>query len=324
MPTSQLQWRALAAQGVLLLVISMWSFICAARPVPLISTHDRTNLHHINSFQQFLQVLNVQNGNSFSANGSVSKEMKNSNASTTWMCSSQSTSNTTLALNYGNINAIDIETMSDRAISSSTDTSKYSDQLSASNRMDSDSDRSYTDQMEVSALPTSNGLDSEMLVTENDRSIASNASPSSNYFDVMMHAIDNSHQRRAENSDVNTMVTKLTPAFEAVTAIPTTAQSVFLNYLNRNFSGTNSDLNAISARRIRSRGERSAHTPRHINSKRSGKTTAERTERTERSVNLSMNKSTKRIQILIKNRLLQLLPDGVVNGTQNDESEYSK
>lgn len=47
-------------------------------------------------------------------------------------------------------------------------------------------------------------------------------------------------------------------------------------------------------------------------------------ERIERSANLSLTKTTKRLQLLIKSRLLQLLPDGTVNGTQNDESEYSE
>lgn len=47
-------------------------------------------------------------------------------------------------------------------------------------------------------------------------------------------------------------------------------------------------------------------------------------ERNERSANLSLAKTSKRIQLLIKGRLLQILPDGTVNGTQNDESDHSK
>lgn len=47
-------------------------------------------------------------------------------------------------------------------------------------------------------------------------------------------------------------------------------------------------------------------------------------DRNERSANLSLAKTSKRMQLLIKSRLLQLLPDGTVNGTQNDESDYSK
>lgn len=47
-------------------------------------------------------------------------------------------------------------------------------------------------------------------------------------------------------------------------------------------------------------------------------------KRIERSANLSLSKATKRIQLLIKGRFLQILPDGTVNGTHEDTSEYSK
>lgn len=48
-------------------------------------------------------------------------------------------------------------------------------------------------------------------------------------------------------------------------------------------------------------------------------------ERNERSANLShISGSTRKIQLYIKNRFLQLMPDGVVNGTSDDSSDYSK
>jgi hypothetical protein len=48
-------------------------------------------------------------------------------------------------------------------------------------------------------------------------------------------------------------------------------------------------------------------------------------ERNERSTNLShIAGSTRRIQLYIKNRFLQILNDGTVNGTTDDNSEYSK
>lgn len=47
-------------------------------------------------------------------------------------------------------------------------------------------------------------------------------------------------------------------------------------------------------------------------------------KRIERSANLSLSKATKRIQLLIKGRFLQMLPNGVVNGTHDDASEYSE
>lgn len=45
-------------------------------------------------------------------------------------------------------------------------------------------------------------------------------------------------------------------------------------------------------------------------------------ERNERSANLSHINA--KIQLFIKNRMLQILPDGTVNGTQDDTSDYSE
>lgn len=48
-------------------------------------------------------------------------------------------------------------------------------------------------------------------------------------------------------------------------------------------------------------------------------------ERNERSTNLShIAGSTRRIQLYIKNRFLQILSDGTVNGTTDDTSDYSE
>lgn len=83
----------------------------------------------------------------------------------------------------------------------------------------------------------------------------------------------------------------------------------------------NTDDNAIL-----SRTDRSVHLTPNNSSKRKRplRNDTANVERIERSANLSLSKATKRIQILMKSRFLQLLPDGTVNGTQNDESEYSK
>lgn len=49
------------------------------------------------------------------------------------------------------------------------------------------------------------------------------------------------------------------------------------------------------------------------------------TVRSERSTNLShITGSARKIQMFVKNWHLQILPDGVVNGTQDDSSDYSK
>ncbi|PSN37538.1 hypothetical protein C0J52_27099 [Blattella germanica] len=47
--------------------------------------------------------------------------------------------------------------------------------------------------------------------------------------------------------------------------------------------------------------------------------------RSERSTNLShITGTARKIQMVIKNRYLQILPDGTVNGTNNDGSDYSE
>lgn len=74
---------------------------------------------------------------------------------------------------------------------------------------------------------------------------------------------------------------------------------------------------------ILSRTDRSVHIPLNKREKLIRNDT-ENLERIERSANLSLAKATKRIQLLIKSRFLQLLPDGIVNGTQDEDSEYSE
>lgn len=49
------------------------------------------------------------------------------------------------------------------------------------------------------------------------------------------------------------------------------------------------------------------------------------TVRSERSTNLShITGTSRKIQIYIKNRHLQIMPDGIVNGTNDDTSDYSE
>lgn len=114
-----------------------------------------------------------------------------------------------------------------------------------------------------------------------------------------------------------------------------TIQSVFLDHLN-NFNGTKTqhidsnihknNLNAsnydedMADKEILSRTERSVH----LASNKQKKLHNDSSDRIERSANFSLSKATKRIQLLIKGRFLQMLSDGTVNGTQDDESEYSK
>lgn len=90
----------------------------------------------------------------------------------------------------------------------------------------------------------------------------------------------------------------------------------------------------VSSHQVLSRTDRSVHLN-SSNSKNNSVSGAKRVknnkiklstlERNERSANLShITGSARKIQLYIKNRFLQLLPDGNVNGTTDDQSDYSK
>lgn len=115
-----------------------------------------------------------------------------------------------------------------------------------------------------------------------------------------------------------------------------TIQSVFLDHLNsfnqskrQNIGSIKNDsLNPNNQSQyieddvILSRTERSVQIP--SNKRKRLHNDSSNAERIERSANFSLTKITKRIQLLIKGRFLQVLPDGTVNGTHEHESEYSK
>lgn len=96
----------------------------------------------------------------------------------------------------------------------------------------------------------------------------------------------------------------------------------------------NNERKLVSSNQILSRTDRSVH----LNSSNSrnnsvsgakrvknNKTKLSPLERNERSANLShITGSARKIQLYIKNRFLQLLPDGTVNGTTDDLSDYSE
>jgi len=82
-----------------------------------------------------------------------------------------------------------------------------------------------------------------------------------------------------------------------------------LSRTERSISRNGNNSNANGAKRVRSGGNKT-------------KTTL---ERNERSANLShITGSARKIQLYIKNRFLQLLPDGTINGTTDDQSDFSK
>lgn len=74
---------------------------------------------------------------------------------------------------------------------------------------------------------------------------------------------------------------------------------------------------------ILQRADRSVNTKRTKNN--SNKTKMSHLDRNERSANLShITGGARKIQLYIKNRFLQLLPDGTINGTTDDLSDFSE
>lgn len=124
-----------------------------------------------------------------------------------------------------------------------------------------------------------------------------------------------------------------------------TIQSVFLDYSN-NVNGTKSQQHndnkiihndkirgnnhnhtatatAMVTEEILSRTERSVQQTSNKRKKLHNNDSGN-AERIERSANFSLTRASRRIQLLLKGRFLQMLSDGTVNGTQDEQSEYSE
>lgn len=130
--------------------------------------------------------------------------------------------------------------------------------------------------------------------------------------ETMYEIVDNSQVSNAEYQSVKaeTMTSSIYELFDFSKSrsksnnqiLSRTDRSVHLN-------SSNSKNNSVSgAKRVKN-----------------NKTKLSTLERNERSANLShITGSARKIQLYIKNRFLQLLPDGTVNGTTEDMSDYSK
>lgn len=145
------------------------------------------------------------------------------------------------------------------------------------------------------------------------------------------NAIDTSHSndihkdvifslRQISTDIMSSTLTAPVPVTETtITITNTNNATVFLDYLSKFSDVKNQNENS---KRIKST-RRSVRSLDDLKRKKLLRNSTN-LERIERSANLSSTKTTKRIQMLIKGRLLQILPDGIVNGTENDASDYSK
>lgn len=198
-----------------------------------------------------------------------------------------------------------------------------------------------TDELNVATLKSSPELDkfhmhkslaSRITSKNDDEEIDKLSIPSTSLLDEplnhvqKMPSIDNPiHSTAAKTTTTANIKRQLT-----TTKVTTKSyfQSVFLDYSNRHIDSKLNPTPILKFEQeddeiILSRTDRSVHIPLNKRKKLIRNDT-ENLERIERSANLSLAKATKRIQLLIKSRFLQLLPDGTVNGTQDEDSEYSE
>lgn len=398
MPKFRLQRRALAELGALLLVVvSMLSMSCAAKPLPMPSslpafdsTTDSATIAKathiaaiVNSAKRFHHVLNTSDISSVSAFDR-----------TIW-------TNVTIRPSNFNVNEIatDQRPMNANAFKyyyhhhhyhRTTSTNSQREQFEAN--ILPHSDQTIADKLSATTAISELNLDTmnarqhnidlnevqnvpllrrqrrrrrrrrRLLVHHRRRNTASTEigrAPSTSNDDA-----DDKFLSTTSSSDYHAIVTSFTST--PTTPVAATAanrkshhtsstQSVFLDFLNKNNqnnfyvaeNGTHTDDDIIASRsrepdgiktmsttsRTLSVRQRSRRTARSLQTsieraqrKKALRNGSEKTslERIERSANLSLTKTTKRLQLLIKSRLLQLLPDGTINGTQNDESEYSE
>lgn len=361
MPKFWLPRRALAELGALLLVVSMLPMFCAAKPLPLPSspptfdatTMDRTvrTVRSINSADRFYRVLKTSDNLFEPSNWTettvlavANRSKANVNEENTTKQLSASTSN---LLNYYRT------TPNTHHKKLEANTLPHNDQTIANEL----SETTAFSELNLDAMKHHFDVNETQRVRHRRRrrrhrrrraaSTEFGREPSTSNDDA-----DDKFLSTTSPSDYHAIVTSFT-----TTTIEnqnnndkSTTQSVFLEFLNNfhnfnvaeNVTDTSNDINdvdqqpnengiktmkttsrALTLRRTR----RTAHSLQTtIQRKKALRNGSEKTnlERIERSANLSLTKTTKRLQLLIKSRLLQLLPDGTVNGTQNDESEYSE
>lgn len=159
----------------------------------------------------------------------------------------------------------------------------------------------------------------DKVVDSNDTNSNSTASDKGAMIHKEVKNVYKVFDNRAESSDgAESMTTSIYELFD----------------LDRDRNKSKVKTKTASSNQILSRTDRSVHLN-SSNSKNSSVSGAKRVknnktklstlERNERSANLShITGSARKIQLYIKNRFLQLLPDGTVNGTTEDMSDYSE
>ncbi|XP_037036953.1 uncharacterized protein LOC119074783 isoform X2 [Bradysia coprophila] len=331
MPSSQFQWRALVLLGALLLVVSLWPLTCAALPIDLMTY--QSNLW--NSSEIGLANQRPPYSSAMSDYGSSETDKYSSQVhddiinvpmtDTVFLRrkrkranpSNRSTSYT--IRNY--FNAARPRTIIQRKeLSSSTPQTLQLNDLYLAGTPSSLSITTYEPVVGLRKLSSNNSLQMRLsqatIQNEIIASVSVTTQPTTSIKLNQNQKDDDVQLKLNRNNGANIVA----PTMFLNQTISPTLQTVF------SYSPSGSKrLQMTSTESIFSRTERSIPVQARAQGKKS--TTGRRDsnlDRNERSTNFSHIAGTSRkIQLLIKNRLLQLLPDGTVNGTQDDGSDYT-
>lgn len=298
MPSRRHHWRALAGLGALLLVICVWPFTCAAMPVvpvmpPMtsIATAAQRLRHAIPPPHQAASA-NQSYLTKFLSVLNVTTTISNNELRAAVRSVRRSRKRPADAASRFKLN----NRKNDKTTTvESTTVDKNEIHINASNISN------------ISGHTSELNLDTPITTTATSKTMA--AEPVSPFTDTSTiddnrTVIDQQHDFTANfsNSDRSSKVRPVEELWSVTTAMPKLITLV--NATARNLRpARNSSVPLMGQQRKKNSN----------------------LERNERSANLShITGTARKIQLLIKNRLIQILPDGTVSGTQDDGSDYSE
>lgn len=337
MPSSRLQWRALVTLGALLLVVSLWPFTCAALPIELVT--NRSNLwnnrdrvlSNLTDRQTYSGAMSPYSSDTDKYSTNIHDDIINAPMTKTVFLRRKrkkaSPNNRTTSYtirNYFNAAARPrpiIQKKELSSTSSSTPQTLHLNDLYLAGTPSSLSITTYEPVVGLSKLSSNDSLQMRLSqATIQNEIIASVAATTQITTSIKLNQNQNDDKQRKLNR-INGAVSSLAPNMFLNQTISPTLQTVFSHSTHGSKRRQMTSTESIYSRTERSIPARSlAQDHKSTTGKRDSNL-----DRNERSTNFShITGTSRKIQLLIKNRLLQLLPDGTVNGTQDDGSDYSE
>lgn len=332
MPSSRLQWRALAVLGALLLVVSLWPFTCAAFPIQLMtyksSLWNKSDkiLSNLTNHRTYSSAMSQYNSESEKYSTNLYDDIVNIPMTKTIflrrkrrkMYPNNRTTSYTIK-NYFNA-ARPRTIIQKKELSSSTPQTLHLNDLYLASTPSSLSINAYQPVVGLRNLSSNNSLQMRLsqttiqneIIASTTTQITTSIKLNQNQKDIASHV----QLKLNRNNGVRYVPPKM---FLNQTISPT-LQTVFSPspYGSKRVQMT-------STEGIFSRTERSVPVQSRAQNRKFTTGKRDSLDRNERSTNFShITGTSRKIQLLIKNRLLQLLPDGTVNGTQDDGSDYSE